>query len=365
MRGSSGRASCNSTTVGPNAAHVGPPALISPSRFSLRSHGENRAGQLLSQERAREAIDTEAPFPSSPLSLREGGWRSCRSAVWRQLCQPGESRARRARGGGAPPASANAMRGSSGGAWCNSTTVGPNTAEVGPPALISPSRFSLRSHGENRAGQLLSQKRAREAISTEAPFSSSPLSLREGGRRSCRSEVWRQLCQPGESRARRARGGGGPPASANAMRGSSGRASCNSTTVGPNAAHVGPPALISPSRFSLRSHGENRAGQLLSQERAREAIDTEAPFPSSPLSLREGGWRSCRSAVWRQLCQPGESRARRARGGGAPSMLRSESATLRTSRPNPRPLPFREGESEIRNQSRSLPLSTSLVCCAP
>src|ERR1035441_1807605 len=42
--------------------------------------------------------------------------------------------------------------------WC-STTGGRGR----PPALISPSRFSHRSRSENRAGQLLSQKRAREA----------------------------------------------------------------------------------------------------------------------------------------------------------------------------------------------------------
>src|ERR1019366_349896 len=42
--------------------------------------------------------------------------------------------------------------------WC-STTGGRGR----PPALISPSRFSHRSPSENRAGQLLSQKRAREA----------------------------------------------------------------------------------------------------------------------------------------------------------------------------------------------------------
>ena len=43
--------SCHSTTGGRGR----PPALISPSRFSLAAHSENRAGQLLSQNRAREA----------------------------------------------------------------------------------------------------------------------------------------------------------------------------------------------------------------------------------------------------------------------------------------------------------------------
>jgi hypothetical protein len=42
------------------------------------------------------------------------------------------------------------------------------TGREARPALISPSRFSHRSDRENRAGQLLSQKRAREATNNAA-----------------------------------------------------------------------------------------------------------------------------------------------------------------------------------------------------
>jgi len=55
--------------------------------------------------------------------------------------------------------------------WCSTT------GREARPALISPSRFSHRSHGENRAGQLLSQKRAREATDQGAEqthYSASP-----------------------------------------------------------------------------------------------------------------------------------------------------------------------------------------------
>ena len=169
------------------------PALIRLARRSQNVKSGQRASHLLSQKKAREGTDKtgaiRAPSPMSPLSLvREGGWRSSRSVVGRQLCQPGESRARCAPGGGVPPMRPNPAplpfregeperkhRVLAGGVlsmsrrgmpaeprreswWC-STTVGRGR----PPALISPSRFSHRSHRENRAGQLLSQKKAREA----------------------------------------------------------------------------------------------------------------------------------------------------------------------------------------------------------
>ena len=52
------------------------------------------------------------------------------------------------------------------------------------------------------------------------------------------------------------------------------------------------------------------------------------PFPLSLFFVREAGWRSCRSAVGRQLCQPGESRSRFATGGGAPSIFPNPSICL-------------------------------------
>ncbi len=64
-----------------------------------------------------------------------------------------------------------------GGRWRRSTT-----GRAARPALISPSRFSLRSHRENRAGQLLSQTRAREATERERknkPTSATPRDRRK------------------------------------------------------------------------------------------------------------------------------------------------------------------------------------------
>ncbi len=141
MRGTLEKASCNSTTGGRGR----PPALIRLSRWSRSQRATNAPATFSRKKRAREGTNAEVPFPMSPLSLREGGWRSCRSEVWRQLCQPGESRARCARGGGEPLASANAMRGSSEKASCNSTTGGRGH----PPALIRLSRWSRSQKATN------------------------------------------------------------------------------------------------------------------------------------------------------------------------------------------------------------------------